>query len=341
MSGPLSILGVPCKVGEKKFEEVEIDSSNSILVTLPVMLLNGVQDGPTLCITAGMYGDEYPGIEAAIRTFRKIDPKELRGNLVILPILNMPTFQWRAVGPSPIDRKDLNRVFPGNQFGTVTERIAYTVFNEVVKKIDFHVDLRGGDTLESHMTHMIMCKTGNPSLDKASYEGAKSFGLEYIMIHDAGLEGATPGILLQEATKIGKPSIVSEIGIGLATYLEEDIQLTERGIERLMKHLRMLHGPPVAPPDKIHIMRESVRVVCKKGGIFHPQVKQTGPYFTSMISKGEKVGEIRDIKGDLVEELYSDGSGVLHELLPRRVVASGDTLILIRTIEDSSKYFEN
>ncbi|MDA4130766.1 MAG: succinylglutamate desuccinylase/aspartoacylase family protein [Thaumarchaeota archaeon] len=341
MPGKLSIIGVTCDTGEKKYQEVTIDSSNSMNVVLPVMLVNGKHEGPTLCITAGMYGDEYPGIEAAIRTFHKIAAERLHGNLVILPVLNTSTFQWRTVGPSPIDRKDLNRVFPGNSKGTITEQLAYTIFNGVIKSVDFHVDLRGGDTLESHMTHMIMCRTGNPELDNESFRAAKSFGLEFIMIHDAGKEGAMPGILLQEATKIGKPSIISEIGIGLATYLEEDIALTERGIEGLMKHLHLLSGSPENVPSKISIMRDGARVVCSQGGIFYPIVQQTGPYFTQLLSKGQKVGEIRNIRGDVLEELQSPVSGVLHELLPRRVVSSGDTVILLRTIEESSKYFKD
>jgi len=303
------------------------------------MLVNGAHNGKTLCITAGMYGDEYPGIEAATRTFNKIQPKKLHGKLIILPVLNMASFQWRTVGSSPLDKKDLNRVFPGRPNGTVTERVAYFVMNEVMKNSDFHVDLRGGDTYESHMTHTIMCRTGNSKLDKMCYDGVRAFGLEYVMIHDAGKEGATPGILLQEATQQGFASIVSEIGIGLATYREEDIKLTENCLLRLMKHLEMLEGPAESPPRSMKIMRESGRVVCSKGGIFYPSVKQAGFYFTTLLKKGQKVGEIRDLRGEVLEELHSPVDGVLHELLPKRVVFSGEPVVLVRTLEEPSKFF--
>jgi uncharacterized protein len=338
MTGSLSIAGVSCKPGEKQFKEIEIDSSNSLPTVLPLMLINGAHDGPSLCITAGMYGDEYPGIEAAIRAFNKTDADKLHGSLVILPVMNMPSFEWRTVGYSPVDRKDLNRVFPGNASGTVTERVARFIFEEVIMKVDFHLDLRGGDTNESHMTHTIMCRTGEAELDRASYDGARAFGLEYMMIHDAGKEGAMPGILLQEATKRGKPSIVSEIGIGLATFREEDIVLTERCMIRLLKHLKMLQGQP-EPPPRIRVMRDGARVACSKGGIFYPLVEQTGPYFTALLKKGQKVGEVRDLRGAILETLYSPVDGVLHELLPKRVVFSGEVVILIRTIEKSSSYF--
>ena len=336
-----SIAGVTCGPGQKIYHELVVDSSNSVMTTLPLMLINGTRDGPTLCITGGMYGDEYPGIEAATRIFNKTNPGKLSGRLVILPVLNMPSFQWRTVGFSPLDRKDLNRVFPGNPNGTVTERTAHIVLNEVIMKVDFHLDLRGGDTNESHMSHTIMCRTGNSDLDRTCYDAARAYGLEYVMIHDAGKEGATPGILLHEATKLGKPSIISEIGIGLLTYREEDIASTERCVARLMKHLKLLEGVAEPFPRKMSIMRQGARVICTKGGIFYPIVEQTGPYFTSMLKKGQKVGEIKNIRGEFLEELRSPVDGVLHELLPKRVVFGGETVILIRTIEDSSDYFKD
>ena len=336
-----SIAGVECAPGQKAYHELVVDSSNSNVTTLPLMLINGTLEGPTLCITGGMYGDEYPGIEAATRIFNKTDPGKLKGRLVVLPVLNMPSFQWRTVGFSPLDRKDLNRVFPGNSKGTVTERTAHVVLNDIIMKVDFHLDLRGGDTNESHMTHTIICRTGNSELDRTCYDAARAYGLEYVMIHDAGKEGATPGILLQEATKNGKPSIISEIGIGLLTYREEDITLTEQCVTRLMKHLKILEGVAEPFPRKMNIMRQGARVTCTKGGIFYPMVEQTGPYFTSMLKKDQKVGEIKNIRGESLEELRSPVDGVLHELLPKRVVIGGETVILIRTIEDSSNYFKD
>lgn len=342
MSSPLSkslqICGFRCEEGQKKYEEIVIDDSDSARVTVPLMLVNGVKEGPTLCITAGMYGLEYPGIEAAIRTFNKVDPRLLQGSLIILPVMNMPSFQWRTLGKSPVDMLDLNRVFPGTPNGSMTQYTAYVIFNEVVMKSDYHIDLRGGDIDESHMTHMIVCRTGNSQLDRVSFDMARSLGLEYIMVHDSGKEGATDGILLQEATKRGKPSIISEIGIGLATYLEEDIALTERGLENLMRHLKMLPGTP-NPFPRVGIMRDRSAVKCTKGGIFYPSVLQSGPYFTQLLKTGEKIGEVKNLKGEVLEELFAGADGVLHELLPRRVVNRGDTVLLIRTIEDQSKYY--
>jgi len=117
--------------------------------------------------------------------------------------------------------------------------------------------------------------------------------------------------------------------------------LTERCAARLMKHLKLLEGVAEPFPRKMNIMRQGARVICTKGGIFYPIVEQTGPYFTSMLKKGQKVGEIKNIRGEFLEELRSPVDGVLHELLPKRVVFGGETVILIRTIEDSSDYFKD
>src|SRR5437867_5357628 len=76
-----SIVGVTCGPGQKVYHELVVDSSNSVVTTLPLMLINGTRDGPTLCITGGMYGDEYPGIEAAPALSTRPNRGKRAGNL--------------------------------------------------------------------------------------------------------------------------------------------------------------------------------------------------------------------------------------------------------------------
>src|SRR5215813_4526057 len=105
---------------------------------MPVTLVRGVAAGPVLCVTAGVHGGEYPGIEAAIRTAAWLDPKDVGGTVIIVHIVNLPAFHGRNIYVCPLDGKNPNRVFPGNPKGTVSERLAHTLFSEVIARAQFY-----------------------------------------------------------------------------------------------------------------------------------------------------------------------------------------------------------
>src|SRR5579884_2132490 len=95
----------------------------------PYVTINGAQDRPRTTITAGIHGCEYVSIRAAVRLSRELDPAELRGQILVVPIVNLPSFWERAAFFTPQDGKNLNRVFPGLARGTFSEQLAYFIFN--------------------------------------------------------------------------------------------------------------------------------------------------------------------------------------------------------------------
>jgi len=94
---------------------------------IPVSLVRGAGRGPVLALVAGTHGYEYPGISALQRLRQSIDPRALRGTLILVHIANPPSFYGRTIYTSPADGKNLNRVFPGRPDGTLSERIAYEI----------------------------------------------------------------------------------------------------------------------------------------------------------------------------------------------------------------------
>ncbi|WP_235015264.1 succinylglutamate desuccinylase/aspartoacylase family protein [Oceanicoccus sp. KOV_DT_Chl] len=123
-----------------------------IAVDTPVLVVNGAMDGPTLCLTAAVHGDELNGIEMVRRILYNLDPNQLHGMVVGVPIVNLLGFS-RNSRYLP-DRRDLNRYFPGNPTGSVAARLAHTFFNDVVKHCNALVDLHTGSFYRTNITQL-------------------------------------------------------------------------------------------------------------------------------------------------------------------------------------------
>ncbi|MEM6583226.1 MAG: succinylglutamate desuccinylase/aspartoacylase family protein [Pseudomonadota bacterium] len=121
-------------------------------VDTPVLVVNGASDGPTLCLTAAIHGDELNGIEMIRRIMFNLDPEKLHGMVVGVPIVNLMGFS-RSSRYLP-DRRDLNRYFPGNPTGSVAARIAYAFFNDIVTNCDLLVDIHTGSFYRTNMPQL-------------------------------------------------------------------------------------------------------------------------------------------------------------------------------------------
>ena len=113
--------------------------SDSTLV--PISVFHGSQPGPVLGITAGVHGYEYAPILASQRVVQRIDPKQLSGTIVLVHIANIPAFLGRSPYVNPQDGKNLNRVFPGQEEGSITERIAFLITQQVIARADYFLDM--------------------------------------------------------------------------------------------------------------------------------------------------------------------------------------------------------
>jgi len=127
-------------------------SFSGMAVDTPVLAVNGASDGPTLCLTAAIHGDELNGIEMVRRVMYDLDPHKLHGMVIGVPIVNLLGFS-RNSRYLP-DRRDLNRYFPGNPRGSVASRIAHAFFNDVVKQCDLLVDLHTGSFYRTNMPQL-------------------------------------------------------------------------------------------------------------------------------------------------------------------------------------------
>ena len=113
-------------------------------VRVPFYVAVSAKPGPTVVAIGGTHGDEYEGPVGLKNLIQTLDPARLvAGRLIVLPVLNVPAF-FAARRDSPLDGKNMNRVFPGDARGTITERIARFVTDEVLPRADIVIDLHSG-----------------------------------------------------------------------------------------------------------------------------------------------------------------------------------------------------
>jgi predicted deacylase len=115
---------------------------------IPITIVHGARPGPVLALVAGVHGSEYSPILALQALAPRLDPKEIRGTVVLVQVANIPAFLGRTVYTGPIDGKNLNRSYPGRADGSVSERIADVITNDVIRRTDFVVDVHSGDANE-------------------------------------------------------------------------------------------------------------------------------------------------------------------------------------------------
>src|ERR1700722_9245042 len=169
----------------------------------------------------------------------ELDPAELSGTVVLLPLVNIPSFLQKVPHVNPIDKKSMNRYYPGRIDGTQTDRVSYVITKEVVDRCDYLIDYHGGDLDESLRPYAYWAPTGKEAQDRISKEMVLAFGLDHIIIwRDRPTDLSATRYLDNTSTARGKPSIVVEAGY--AGIVEaNDVALLVNGTMSTMRALKM------------------------------------------------------------------------------------------------------
>jgi predicted deacylase len=293
--------------------------------TIPFSIINGTSAGPVLALVAGTHGMEYVPILALQRMRTSIDPRTLRGTILMVHVANMPSFLGRTIYYSPVDGQNLNRVFPGKPDGTLSERIADTITREIIDRSTHVVDLHCGDGNESLRPYSYWVTTGDPKVAEEGRMMALAFGLDHIVVdRERPTDPKATQYLSNTGIVRGKPGLTTETG-AIAGTDEADITLVERGVAGLMKHLGMRpDGPdPVTSPvwlDQNVVLRASVT------GIFYPAVKRG-----DTVKKGAPFGKITDFHGKVLEEVAAPFDGEVLYVVATPPVSKGEPLGMVGT----------
>jgi predicted deacylase len=289
--------------GERSFEGSFVD--------FPVFVARGVQPGPTLCVTSGIHGDEVNSVEIARRVFAEVEPSELSGTLVVLPSVN--TLGFRTRQRNMVDRRDLNRAFPGSANGSVASIVAHTVFDGVILGCSHLIDLHTGSNLRTNYPQ-VRADDSNPR----ALELAHWFGVGLI------ITGPGPnGSIRREATLRGIPAITYEAGPPYV-FLESEIERGVEGVRNVMARLAMTSAPPSESVSKVLVRSRWLRVPRGWGGIYLPRVR-----LGDSVSEGQLLATIADPVTDQVHELRADIGGLVIGMSLPQVVLSGSALFHI------------
>lgn len=293
----LVIQDLKAKVGEK------IQGFINILDTetkMPITIINGEKEGKTMLITAGVHGCEYPCIKTAIELAKEIDPKKVSGQIIIVHPVNIQGFEGRVAAIVPEDNKNILRMFPGNKNGTISEKIAYVISNELQELSDFYLDIHGGDLHEDLLPHIYYPGAAEKNIIEASIEMAKSFNVPYYV-----KSNTTNGSYTSAAIRRGIPSLLIERG-GCGLCKEEDVLEYKNDILNVLSNLDILECKITENKILPKEIKEAVYLDSPRNGCWTCFVKAG-----DKINKGQKLGEISDYFGNIIDTFYAEFDSVV------------------------------
>jgi predicted deacylase len=295
---------------------------------IPFTVINGAKKGPVLALVAGVHAYEYPPILALYRLKDAIDPKTLSGTVLIVHIANLPSFKRRTIYYGPDDWKNLNRVFPGDPEGTMSQRIAAVLNEEVIKRADVLLDMHCGDGNEALIPYTYWMTSGDKNFDARTRDLALAFGVPHIIIDDSRTKDLKDSKYLGNTAILqGKPAITTEAGY-LGRTDEESVARNVRGVWSVLRHLAMVPGDPAPATDPVWIDKYEV-VYSKWDGLFTPRLEM-GYY----VKQGQVVGTITDYLGRWKEDVKAPFTGILLYIIGTPPCNAGEPLFEVGRVKE-------
>ncbi|WP_370291272.1 succinylglutamate desuccinylase/aspartoacylase family protein [Nocardioides sp.] len=325
------------RVRAGSMKEVELPITRLVTggdVSLPVRVVHGREDGPTVWVNAAIHGDEVMGVEVIRRVVAALSPRTLRGTLVAVPVVNVLGFM--AGDRYLPDRRDLNRSFPGSARGSLASRIAHLFMTEVVSKCDVGIDLHTAADRRANLPQ-IRADLDDPGTLRL----AEAFGAP-VMLHARLRDGS----LRQAGRDAGARVLLYEAGEALR-FEDEPIAVGVAGVLRVMGSLGMLppddvpddpagerlddpagdpsqiSEPPADTPRPV-AARASGWVRARGTGILHLEVR-LGEY----VEEGRRLGGLSDTFGRRVRLVHADRAGIVIGVTRAPIVNAGDALVHI------------
>lgn len=226
--------------------------SNGVKVTLPLHTIKGAKPGPVLGLSAVIHGDEIIGAEILRRVYARLQEEQLSGTVLLLPVANPLAFE-SLTRNTPLDMNNLNRVFPGDPQGWVTDQLAHVIATEFLDKLDAYIDLHAGGAV--------------PIVDYVYIQNdealSRAFNFPVLYRPSQPYEGTTATY----TTAKGIPSVTVEVGGG--PNFEKDIERGVAGIFNCMRHLQMLPGEVEKAPKQV-VVTEIKSIRPTQGGLMVP-----------------------------------------------------------------------
>ena len=303
--GRLTLLGTEVPAGSiRRLTWTSGTPLDGFVVPVPVIVVNGRGPGPILCLTGAIHGDELNGIEVARRVVDDLDPEELNGAIIAIPIVNLQGF-YRGTRYMP-DRRDLNRTFPGNARGSATTRTAYSFFNEIIRRCSAVIDLHTG-SLDRTNLPQIRADLRLPAVAQLTQALGST-----VVLHTV----AATGSLRRAATDANIPAVTFEMGEPMRVQAEP-VEHGVKAIETLLYSLGMTRQRRFwGDPEAVYYASTWVRV--DQGGLLFSDVS-----LGERVSEGELLGTVTDPISNEQYRVYAPVSGRVLGMALNQVVLPG------------------
>lgn len=314
----------PFAIGENEVKpgrsaQVELPVSRLITgaqISMPVTVLHGKNDGPTVWINAAVHGDELNGVEIVNRVLADLDPKLMNGTLLAVPVVNVHGFM-NGDRYLP-DRRDLNRSFPGSAKGSLASRLAHIFMTEIVSRCEIGIDLH---TASDNRTNLPQIRADLD--DPKTCELAEVFGVPLMMHAKAGA-----GTLRRAAGRAGVTFLLYEAGEPLR-FNKRAIGNGVNGVRRVLRHLEIADwdGPERRTTE---VSRSSRWMRASKSGVLRMDVD-----LGDVVEERQVLGTIIDAFGKRLSTVRSTRSGLVIGRTLYPLCNKGDALVHIASLESN------
>ena len=228
--------------------------------------------GPTALLSAGNHGDEWEGQIVLSELAQALQPDQVSGRIILLTALNLPA-SLASTRVSPLDQVNLNRAFPGDPEGTVTQEIAYYVSSQLVPRADLVCDLHSGGSSLMYTPCALASQHSDPAALARTVAAVRAFGAPcaYLQGRAEGQGGVRT--LGAQAEARGILSIATELG-GAGTVTPAAVEVARRGVRNLLAHVGILpaamHQEPDRPTRIVSISHADDWTYAPVPGVFEP-----------------------------------------------------------------------
>lgn len=322
----MRIGSVEVKRGERVFGALNAGQTHGgFALEVPFHVVRGSSEGPVLLVQSGVSGLEIEPAMILPKVLEEIDPAEISGTLIVVPLLNTSGFEFEQVN-AVWDDKDLNSLGRGKPNGTVSEQMVHAYFEDVISRADAIIDVHTG-ALWGYFRYAGVYRSGAV---EESEELAVALGLPQVLVGQP-----EDSSMAFEAAQAGKVVVSAWIGggPGLRDYGQDDLGRVGRAVFNALRHLGMLTGEPEFECDSVAIIEQHtvLRVSGERGLTFMDQDKRG-----SLIQAGERIGYVRHpFTGEVIEEIRAMRQGVLvHGGASWPVVPEGGILGILGDVTD-------
>lgn len=282
--------------------------------------------GPTALMTGGNHGDEYEGITSLLKLANDLQPEDIHGRVIIIPAMNYPAAQ-NGSRTSPIDQGNMNRAFPGDPHGTMTERIADYFQRYLLPMCDYALDIHSGGKTLDIIPFAAAHRLPDTEQEAACIRGAKLFGAPYTMIM---LELDAASLYDTAVEEQGKVFVTTELRGG-GTSTPETMAIAVRGVRNFLKFSGILSGDPELPaPSQVLEMDDASCYLQSQ----HQGILEMTKALGEEVTEGECIARIHALErtGTAPIEYHAARSGILAARRHPALISMGDTIAVIANV---------